>query len=187
MTYMFMITFLLVISHLQIVSKAIETQMLDNNADDVTPVRLRLQVSKRVLHAREPIRIFSYLENTSYDNAYYIGNNLGRFFVVESFHYIKLKIVDARKREVPIGRVAATSIWKEGTTIMEEYLLLRPGMTFGEKDEGNITLEPGHYELTTMYYEVEAGRWSDNERNSLRYPVWIKPLISNTEKITVLP
>ncbi len=161
-----------------------------SNSKSPTAIRLVLKTSKRIHRAREPIGIVAYLENVS-DKPYYVGNDLGKFFITESFHYIELQIIDRKGREAPLGRGAATSIWKPGTTVSEkleqEYVQLRPRMIFGQKDAGNITLLPGQYRLTATYHEAEALSWTEAERQALTMPVWTQPLISNTVTITVVP
>jgi hypothetical protein len=117
--------------------------------------------------------------------------DLGKFFITESFHYVELQIIDRKGSEAPIGRGAATSIWKPGTTVSEklaqEYVQLRPGMIFGQKDAGNITRQPGQYRLTATYREIEAFNWTEAERQVLSVPIWTQPLISNTVKVAVGP
>lgn len=166
-------------------------QRAANNSSSPTPIRLVLQTSRRTYRAGEPIELTAYLENVSQDRAYYVGKDLGKFFITESFHYIELQITDGKGREAPIGRGAAASIWKPGTTIAEklvqEYVQLQPRMIYGQKDAGNITLRPGQFRLRVTYHEVEALRWTEEERNSLPAQVWTQPLVSNTVTITVIP
>ncbi|HZH89677.1 MAG TPA: hypothetical protein VEX70_03545 [Pyrinomonadaceae bacterium] len=169
----------------------IALQRAANNSSSPTPIRLVLQTSRRTYRAGEPIELTAYLENMSQDRAYYVGKELGKFFITESFHYIELQITDEKRREAPIGRGAAASIWKPGTTIAEklaqEYVQLQPRMIYGQKDAGNITLRPGQYRLVATYHEVEALRWTEAERETLPVPVWAQPLVSNTVRIAVIP
>jgi hypothetical protein len=154
-------------------------------------VRLILQTSKRSYSSKEAIELTAYLENMSFDKAYYVGRALGKFFIIESFHYIELEIVDDKGRQAPIGLGAATSIWKSGATTSEklaqEYIQLQPGMIYGQRDAGNIRLQPGHYRLRARYHESEALQWTQKERNSLPAPVWTRSLVSNSVTLRVLP
>jgi hypothetical protein len=163
----------------------------NDNGISSTSIRLVLQTSKKRYRTGEPIEIVGYLENVSQDKTYYVGNDLGQFFIIQSFHYIDLKIIDRKGREVPIGRGAATSLWKQSTTVTEKlaqaYIQLRPGMIFGQKDAGNITLRPGQYRLIATYREIEALDWTEMERKALPIQVWTQSLVSNTVTITVVP
>lgn len=153
-------------------------------------IHLALCVRKKTYHAGEAIRILAYLENTTSDETYYVGRSLGNFFVIEPFHYIELSIVDGKGQPVSSGLVGNTSIWKSGTPISEklkqEYLLLGPRMIFGQRDEGNIRLQPGRYTLTAVYYELEAEKWTRDDRSAIPFPVWTKRLVSNRVAIRVL-
>jgi hypothetical protein len=164
-------------------------QRAENNSVSSTSIRLVLQTSKGRYRAAEPIGITAYLENVSQNKTYYVGNDLGNLFSIESFHYFELQIIDEKGRDVPIGRGAGTSIWKPGTTVTEklaQYVQLRPKMIFGLKNDGDVTLRPGQYRLTATYHEVEALDWTEAELKALLIPVWTQTLVSNTVIITVV-
>jgi hypothetical protein len=172
-------------------STALAHQRVGRNQDGSEGIRLNLRLGKERYHAGEPIRVLSYLQNTSEEKTYYVGRRLGNFFVIETFHYITLRIVDEKGRAVQLGLIGETSIWKRNTPLSEiltqEYLPLGPGMIFGQTDEGNITLQPGRYKVTALYYEVEATQWTDKDRSGIPFPVWTKSLVSNSVTVRVLP
>ena len=156
-----------------------------------TSIRLVLQTLERGYRSGQPIPITAYLENVSNNETYYVGTDLGNLFSIESFHYIELQIVDERGRAVPIGRGAGTSIWKPGTTIAQklaqQYVQLRPNMILGLKNNADLSLQPGRYQLKAIYHEVEALDWSKEERKALPVPVWTQTIVSNTVVLTINP
>ncbi len=59
-------------------------------------------------------------------------------------------------------------------------------MIIGFRTEGSLSLKPGHYTYKATYRELEARRWTQEQRKSLPYDVWTKPLSSNTVTIEVI-
>ena len=154
-----------------------------------SPIRLILQTPRKNWRANEPIEVLAYLENVSQNKFFYVGRELGSLFSIDPYHYIELSIKDARNRDAPIGRTASAQVFtKESITerLARAYIILDPGNIYGLKDSIDTTLSPGRYRLTAVYREVEALRWSEEERKALKIPVWTERLVSNTITITVI-
>lgn len=164
-------------------------QQVRDKAIESSPIRLVLQTSKSSYHVGEPVEALGYLENRG-NSSYYVGDTILSFFGTSELHEIKLKILDANGREVPIGGGGGSWIWKHGTTINEKlalaYTQLRPRTIFGLKERLPVSLKPGRYQLIATYRELEALSWTDAERKASPIPVWTQPLVSNTVEITVI-
>jgi hypothetical protein len=163
--------------------------VLDSKPADQSPMRLTLETTKPVYRVGEAIHLTGYLENTSDDRTFYVGRELGGFCSVVSFHYIELLITNQDNRRIQIANSAGAAAWKEGTTqpekIQQEYIPLGPKNIYGQKDTCEINLKKGHYRMQAVYHEIEAAGWKVAEK--LDFPVWTKPLYSNTVTITVVP
>lgn len=179
----------LVIIVLAVGSMAAERSNLVSRKPDQSSLRLVLHTMKQVYRAGEPIHITGYLENTSEDQTFYVGRELGGFCSIVSFHYIELQITDQNKRRIPTANSAGAAGWKEGTTlrdkIEQEYVRLGPRGIYPQKDTCDIALKKGHYRMQAKYHEFEATEWSGKE--TLDFPVWTKTLYSNVVTINVVP
>jgi hypothetical protein len=153
-------------------------------------IQLRLETSKEKYVTGEPLVITAYLENTG-QYPYYVGNTFAGLLGRWSNHYIELKIIDERNREVQIGHGGGDWIWKNGTPVAEKiaqaYVYLQAGNIHGVKEQLDWKFAPGQYRLKATYREVEALTWTDEERKSLIRPVWTQPLESNTVTISIVP
>src|SRR5262245_12830458 len=159
-----------------------------NNVVQV-PIRLMLQTTRTTWRSDEPIEVLAYLENVSQNKFFYVGRELDSLFSILPYHYIELSIKDSRNKDAPIGRMAsAQSYTNESITekLARAYIKLYPGKIYGLKDYSSIVLPPGRYRMTAFYREVEALRWSEEERKALKIPVWTERLVSNTITITVM-
>jgi len=158
-------------------------------SDRQSALRLILQTKKRVYRASDPIHVRAYLENTSEDQTFYVGRELGGFCAIVSFHYIELRVTDQKNRRIPIANSAGAAGWKEGTTQREiietEYVPLGPKSIYGQTETCEIRLKKGRYRMRAVYYEFEATDWKNKE--ALDFPVWTKTLYSNVVTITVIP
>jgi hypothetical protein len=156
-------------------------------ADTTDHIKLVLGTSKRRYHRGEPITLVAYLENTSREQAYYVGKDLGGFFSIMPYHQIELVSEDARGREAPIGRMALAPASSKETVskkLADSYVLLAPGRIYGQS-RTDVYLPSGRWNLTATYREFEARRWSPAELKLISSPVWVKPIKSNTLTITV--
>jgi len=168
-----------------------QTQRKTSRRSDVmqAPIRLVLQASKKTVRAGEPVEVIAYLENVSPDKFFYVGNELGNLLIIMPYHYIELSIKDDRNKDVAIGRSAAAQALTNETAaekLARAYTKLSPGIIHGVKNSDSIVLPLGQYRLTAYYREVEALRWTEDERRTLPIQVWTQPLVSNTIAITVI-
>ena len=152
-------------------------------------VRLVLQVSKKRIRVGETIEFTAYLENAS-AREYYVGNGFVGLLAKTGLHDIELKVVDNKSKEVEIGRMGGSWIWKHGTSMTDKlskaYVILRVGAIHGLKQRLSLPLTAGQYHLTATYREEEALQWAEKDREVLEIPVWTKPLVSNMITITVV-
>jgi hypothetical protein len=159
------------------------------NSGVVSPMRLVLHSAKRIYHAKQPIHVRAYLENTSTDQTFYIGRELGGFCSILSFHFIELRITDERNRRIPTANSAGAAAWREGTTqrekIRQEYVPLVPKRIYAQNETCEIRLKRGRYRMQAVYHEFEATEWKGTE--ALDFPVWTRTLRSNVVHITVVP
>lgn len=153
-----------------------------------TAVRLVLRTTTTHWPTKNTNEISVYLENFS-DTPYYVGGRFPGLGIISSFHYIDLKIIDERGRDVSGPRVSVTQMWDPGTTVVQkaaaEYIKLEKNMIHGLTLRGDWQLQPGRYRLSATYHEIEAKYWTNDEKRSLSAPVWTQPLFSNTVIIQV--
>jgi hypothetical protein len=153
-----------------------------------TPLRLVLQLDKRVYRASESIQITGYLENNSTVTTYYIGRELGGFCSILSFHYIELRVTDQNNKNISIAHSSGDGAGREGTSqrekIEQEYIPLAPKAIHKQTNTCEIRLKKVQYRMQAIYHESEATDWKTGE--SLNFPVWTKTLYSNVVRITVI-
>jgi hypothetical protein len=151
-------------------------------------VRLVIQTSRREYRAGTSIDIVAYLRNNA-DSPYYVGNYLGHLLSILPYHYLELSIYDRKGHDVWVGRGGGSAVEIRGQTpvqkIAEHYTLLWPDGIYGLREMLKLKLHPGRYQLKATYHETEAPRWTEEERASLRFPVWTRMIVSDTINIAI--
>jgi hypothetical protein len=171
----------------QTIAESIQHKQTQENVER-SPIHLVLLLENSRLQTGKSVKITVYLENVS-RNTYYIGNMLLGLRTLAPFYYIELIITDEKNREIPQAFTSITALSPKisiAEKISRAYVSLGPGMIHGLKVSSLSDLRPGHYKLTAIYREVEAIDWPELEKKSLPYPVWTKPLVSNTVSISVV-
>lgn len=178
---------LIVLPCVGVASRRQQKQRSLPKADTTGQIKLVLGTSKHHYRRGESIVLLAYLENTSREQSYYIGKDLGGFFAIMPYHQIELAIKNTRGQEAPIGRMAlapASSKKAVSEKLADSYVLLAPGKIYGQA-RSDINLPPGQWKVTATYREFEANRWSPEEINNIGAPVWIDVVTSNTIAINV--